>query len=112
MKLLAVLIAGLALGSTATAAVSWRVFATATDQGDYATYASANAKVVNPVALAVRAIGPAESVSWSLSCDGETKGTALSGKVLAVSVVAAKSCSVYGSAFGEAGTLRLQLLRR
>lgn len=110
--LLLVLIAGLAFGATATAAVGWRVFATASDQGDFATYASANAKVLNPNGLAVRAIGPVESVTWSLSCDGQVKGASLSGKIVAVSVAAAKSCSVYGSAMGEAGTLRIQLMRR
>lgn len=110
-RLLIVLTLGLIVGSTATAAVGWRVFATASDQGDYSTYASANAKVINPNGLAVRAIGPVESVTWFLTCDGESKG-ALNGKILPVSVVAAKSCSLSGSAIGEAGTLRIQLMRR
>jgi hypothetical protein len=110
-RMLLVLIAGLVIGSTATAATGWRVYATATDKGEYSTYASANSKVLKPAALAVRANGPVESVSWNLTCDGETKAAGLSGKVLTVSVATAKSCSVYGSAFGGTGTLRLQLVR-
>ena len=111
-KLLLVLTAGLLLGSTATAATGWRVFATATDNGEYGTYASANAKVLKPQALAVRATGPATSVSWTISCDGEVKRAGLSNVVVTAGVATAKSCTLYGSAFGDSGTLRVQLLRR
>lgn len=111
-RLLLVLAAGLVLGSSATAAVGWRVFATATDNGEYGTYASASAKVVKPKALAVRAIGPTTSVTWFLSCDGESKGAALSGKAIIANVGTAKSCSLSGSAIGPGGTLRVQLLRK
>ena len=68
--------------------------------------------MLNPNGLAIRTNGPVESVSWTLSCDGETKRAGLSGVVVVVSVPAAKSCSVYGSASGAAGTLRVQLLRK
>jgi hypothetical protein len=111
-KLLLVGLAGLLVGGSASAAVSWRVFATATDSGEFSTYASANAKVVKPKALAVRAVGAATEVSWSISCDGRVKGGNLSNRVIAASVANAQSCSLYGSAFGDGGTLRVQLLRR
>lgn len=112
MKLLLVLTAGMLLGSTATAATGWRVFATGTDSGEYGTYASANAAVINPKGLAVRALGPVTEVTWALTCNGETKSAGLANRVVPVTVATAKKCDLYGWAQGDEGTLRVQLLRR
>lgn len=106
----AALAAAFAAGSVATAATGWRVFATATDKGEYGTYVSADAKVVQPKALAVRASGKVSSVTWYLSCSGERE-PAKAG-VFVVSVGTADTCSLSGSASGPAGTTRVELLRR
>lgn len=113
MRLLTIILAiatAFAAGSVATAATGWKVFATANDSGDFATFANANAKVLLPKKLAIRTSGPVTSASWTLTCDGETKGRSSVG-LLVVAVNTAKSCQVYGSAFGDAGRLRIQLLR-
>lgn len=113
LKLLAALLAGLTLGSTATAAVTWRVFATATDQGEYGTFANASASVQNPNALAVRVkgtSGPFE-VTWFVNCDGVARPKA--GAAVPIGVSQSAKCSVSASATGsESGSVRLELLRR
>lgn len=100
-----------AFATGASAATGWHTFATATDSGEYGQFANADAKVLNPNALAVRATRKAD-VTWTLICDGESP-TARANAVLAVSVRTAQSCSL--SAFATAdgsGTTRLQLLRK
>lgn len=107
------LLAGLALGSTATAAVGWRVFASASDSGDYGTLASASASVVKPKALAARIIGtggPFE-LSWYFTCEGEAHP--LSGQLVALTIAGSAKCSVSGMGDGaNGGSIRVQLLKR
>ena len=109
----AALLAGLVLGATATAATGWRVFATATDKGEYVTFASASASVQNPNALAVRAkgtSGPFE-VSWFASCEGVTRPAP--GVAVPIGVSQSAKCSVNATATGsKGGTVRIELLRR
>lgn len=100
-------------GSLATAAVGWRVFAAATDSGEYGTYASANASVQNPKALGIRVKGtggPFE-LSWSISCEGVARRTA--GGVVIASVANAAKCTLFGYSSGDkSGSVRIELLRR
>ena len=107
------LVLGLAIGSTATAATGWRVFATATDKGEYVTFASASASVQNPNALAVRAkgtSGPFE-VSWFASCEGVVRPAP--GVAVPIGVPQSAKCSVNATASGsKGGTVRVELLRR
>lgn len=114
MKLvLAALTAGLVLGSTASAAVTWRVFASATDKANYATFASASASVQNPNALAVRvkgSSGPFE-VNWFATCEGVVRPKA--GVAVVIGVSQSAKCSLNASATGgKGGTIRVELLRR
>jgi DNA-binding XRE family transcriptional regulator len=106
----AVAVAAFALGSVATAAISWRTFATASDKGEYGTYASADAKVVQPNGLAIRASGKVSSVNWFLSCSA-AREPAKPG-VFVVSVATADTCSLSGSAVGPGGTTKIELLKR
>jgi hypothetical protein len=109
--LLAGLIVGGLAGSLAMASTGWRVFATASDSGQYGAYASADSDVLKPRALAVRVSRPAD-VSWYLSCQGERKGVK-AGQIVLASVATSKKCSLGGSASTSAsGTLRVQLLKR
>jgi hypothetical protein len=105
------LIMGVGAGSIASAATGWRVFATASDSGQYGAYASANADVLKPQALGVRT-SKASDVSWFLSCQGEKK-RAKAGEIVLTTVATSKKCSLSGSAnTSDSGTLRVQLLRR
>lgn len=112
-RVLFVLLAGLVLGASATAAVGWRVFAAATDEGEYGTLASVSASVQNPNALGVRvkgSSGPFE-VTWYISCEGVSRPAV--GKAVALSVSAAAKCTVNAVGDGDkAGTIRVELLRR
>lgn len=99
-----------AAGSAATAATGWRVFATANDQGEFSTFASANAKVLAPKALALRTSGPVNTVSWFLTCQGETKTTKAGISLVAVNT--ADTCDLSGTVTGDEGKVRLQLLKR
>lgn len=112
VAVLALVVGGFTVGAVASAAVGWRVFASSTDSGNFATYASASANALHPAGLAVRASGTAApfDVSWTLFCQGERAAGA--GEVVQVSVAAAEKCLLTGSAFGKAGRLRLDLLRR
>lgn len=107
----AALVAAFAVGAAAQAAGGWRVFATGTDSSDYGAYVSANADVLHPQALAMRMTKPGK-ITWTLSCQSGDKPVAAN-QVIEVTVAAAKSCSLYGSGnTDQAGTLRVQLLRR
>lgn len=112
-KMLLVLATGLALGSAATAATGWRVFATGTDRGDYGTFASAAASVQNPNALGIRVkgtSGPYE-VNWMASCQGVTRPKA--GVAVQIGVPQSATCSVNASVLGsKGGTDKIELLRR
>jgi hypothetical protein len=104
-------IMGVGAASMAFAATGWRVFATASDSGQYGAYASANADVLKPGALAVRA-SKAANVSWYLSCQGEKK-RAKAGEIILTTVGTSTKCSLTGSAITtDSGTVRVQLLRR
>lgn len=105
------LLVGLVAGSMATAATGWKVMASKTVMGDLVTHTTVSAKTLNPNALAVRASGAANAVEWSLTCGGSARGK-LAGKVLPVSVESAGGCEMFVTATGNAGKLRLQLLRR
>jgi hypothetical protein len=108
---LAGLIVGVGAGSFAFASTGWRVFATGSDSSQYGAYTSANADVLKPNALGVRASKPAD-VSWYLSCQGENKH-AKAGQIVLAAVGTSTKCSLNGSAStSESGTLRVQLLRR
>lgn len=98
------------VGAVAHAATPWKVFGTASDRGDY-TSAYVSAKVVSPRALAVRVSGPADDVSWTLICQGKTRVLQRAGLSL-VAVNKADTCDVSAVAIGNAGNLRVQLLRR
>lgn len=111
LAVVAALLVGLAAGSVATAATGWKVMATKTAKGDVVTYGTVSAKTLNPNALAVRASGPANTIEWSMRCSGVADGN-LAGKILPVSVESAAGCEMFVTATGDAGTLRLQLLRR
>lgn len=107
------LLVGLLVGATATAATGWRVFATATDKGEYVTFASASASVQNPNALAVRAKGTAGpfEISWFITCEGVLRPAV--GVAAQVGVPQSSKCSVNASASGtKGGTVRVELLRR
>ena len=104
-------VAAFAAGSVATAATpAWKVFATASDNGEYATFASADSKVLSPKALALRTSGPVKEVSWFLNCEGETKASRAGISLVAVNT--ADTCTLNGSVIGGDGTVRVQLLRR
>jgi hypothetical protein len=114
-RTVALVLAGVALGafaaSLAVAAGPWKVFATATDSGQYGAYASADADVLRPAALAVR-VSQAADVSWYMSCQGK-RADARPGQLVLVSVATSDKCSLSGSASTTtSGTLRVQLLRR
>lgn len=99
------------VGASAQAVTGWRTFAAASDSGDYGAYASADASVLHPAGLAVRASKPAD-VSWTLSCDGETK-QATARMVIPIDAAHALKCRVYSNASSDGkGTLRIELLRR
>lgn len=85
--------------------------ASKTVKGAVVTHTTVSAKTLNPNALAVRASGPAKTVEWSMRCSGFADGK-LAGKILPVSVESAGGCELFVTATGDAGTLRLQLLRR
>lgn len=105
------LTAAFALGGAAYAATGWHVFATGSDSGQYGAFASANADVVNPSALAIRVTKEAD-LTWSLDCQGELKHAAANA-IVAISVTAADKCSLNGSANTSTdGTLKVQLLKR
>lgn len=98
-------------GATAHAAVGWKVFATATDDSEYYSSASADAQVQAPNALAVRVTGNGvETVSWRVSCEFDKK-PARAG-LYVVSIANAHSCNLYGSAGGGEGKVTYQLLKR
>lgn len=105
------LLVGLVAGSVATAATGWKVMASKTVKGDVVTHTTVSAKTLNPNGLAVRASGSANAVEWSMRCSGFVDGN-LAGKVLPLSVESAGGCELFVTATGDAGTLRLQLLRR
>jgi hypothetical protein len=107
----AAIVAAFAAGTFANAATGWHVFATGSDSGQYGAFANANADVLHPKALAVRAT-KAATVSWTFDCDsGDIKAAA--NAVLLVDVAKASKCSLTADANTEsAGTVRIQLLRR
>lgn len=105
----ATMVVGLVIGAAAVAATGWKVFASGSDSGDYTSYASADASVIHPHALAVRVSANAD-VSWTITCDGKTRAQA--GQIIAASVPAAKTCHLYGSAANEGGLIRVALLKR
>ena len=111
IAVVAAALAGLVVGCAATAAADWKVMKTVTKRGSVVTYATASAKTLEPNALAVRASGPVKVVEWSVTCSGIGTSSS-SGKTLEMSVQSANGCSVLATASGDAGTLRLQLLRR
>lgn len=103
-------------GAMATAgmtATGWRIFATSSDSATYGVFVSANATTQHPQALGVRVTGDSTSpfeVRWFASCQGTRR--VRSGTVVRISVPLASSCSVQGTASGDSGKLRLDLLRR
>lgn len=104
---------GLVAGS-AVGAVGWRPFASSTDKSEFVTFATASASVQNPNGLALRATGTSKGkpfeIDWHINCDG--KSATRSGQVVVASVPASSKCSVYASASGGPGSVRLELLRR
>ena len=109
-----------ALVTSAAMAASggWRVFATSSDAGGYGAYASANATVRHPKALAIRVTGTQrQSVDWNLICSGTTKLPAGT-QMVVLNVSRATSCTVSGGDNVEAGELgqvqraKIELLRK
>jgi len=89
------------------------VFATATDRGEYSTFANASASVQNPNGLGIRASGSSGpfEVTWSTFCDGVARLRA--GQVVVVGVAQSAKCTVNGSVQGsKSGSARVELLRR
>jgi hypothetical protein len=108
------LVSAFVAGSVASAAGGWRVFAKGTDTSDYYASASVDADAPKSQSLAIRgrsSSGRPVKLSFSLYCQGEK--TAPSGRLLVVSVSAAKKCSfsAFGSLEGR-GTVTVELLRR
>jgi len=109
--LAAAMIAALVVGAAAEATVGWKVFATGTQPSEYGAYVSVSADVVAPRALAVRA-SKAGKVSWNIICSRDNVKAAAN-QVVQVDVAHSAKCTLFGNAVTEdAGTLRLQLLRR
>lgn len=111
LRIAALTVVALAAAGVSNAATGWRVFATATDSGDYYSAASADATVQKPHGLAIRATGDSLEVTWYINCEGIAHPAA--GKTLLITVAAASKCSLNGHASSEkGGPVRVQLLRR